>query len=155
MAKVSDVGYALPRKRLFQTSQQRQNKYVLAEEYILFFLASDKEVQTSILNRLGNSQLVTASGQELADAIVSAPHFHHELLAVLPESHSQRLSQIFVQHSGESLANWEIYCDVILQYRREQRVSELKKKIPELEASGQEHVLEQALAELQSLMGLV
>jgi DNA primase len=155
MAKVSDVGYALPRKRLFQTSQQRQNKYVLAEEYILFFLASNKEVQASILNRLGNSQLVTASGQELADAIVSVPHFHHELLAVLPESHSQRLSQIFVQHSGESLANWEIYCDVMLQYRREQRVSELKKKIPELEASGQEHVLEQALAELQSLMGLV
>lgn len=155
MAKVSDVGYTLPRKRLFQTSQQRQNKYVLAEEYILFFLASNKEVQASILNRLGDGHLITASGQELADAIVRANHVHHDLLAVLSESQSQRLSQLLVQYSGESLSNWELYCDVILQYRREQRVSELKKKIPELEASGQEHLLEQALAELQSLMGLL
>lgn len=38
LAKVSDLGYTLPRKRLFQASQQRQSKYVLAEECILFFL---------------------------------------------------------------------------------------------------------------------
>jgi DNA primase len=152
MAKVSDVGYTLPRKRLFQASQQRQNKYVLAEEYILFFLASDREVQASILQRLGDGHLITASGQELADAIVRANHVHHDLLAVLPESQSQRLSQLLVQYSGESLENWEVYCDVILQYRREQRVATLKKQIPELEAGGHDHDLEQALAELQSLI---
>jgi DNA primase len=152
MAKVSDLGYALPRKRLFQTSQQRQSKYVLAEEYILFFLASNREVQASILYRLGDSPLITESGRELADAIVRAEHVHHDLLAMLPEEHSQRLSQILVQYSGESLENWELYCDVILQYHREARIRELKAEIQNMESSGQGHELEQALAELQSLI---
>lgn len=152
MAKVSDVGYTLPRKRLFQTPQQRQNKYILAEEHLLFFMASDKEAQAGICHRLGDSHLVTDAGQALANAIVSLGLVHHALLSALPQIDSQRVSQLLVKYSGESAQNWTLYCDMILQYHREQRIQFLKTYIRDLEAGQQEELLEEAMGELQSLM---
>lgn len=117
-----------------------------------FFLASSREVQAGIQHRLGDSRLITTSGQELAEAIIQSQQIDRDLLSVLPEAHSQRLSQLLVQYSGESLGHWETYCDLVLHYHKEQRIQALKSRIRELEALEEEHLLGLALAELQSLI---
>lgn len=147
----------ISRKPLFN-KQQKRSKLELAQEQLIFFLATHEHLRSSFLELVDLTCFEKAEHQQLVQEILGTSFENKELLESLENTTLKHiLTQIFLQYDqlGSSSAfstAWKECVEVVQAAKQDQRIELIKQKITQLEMqSDNDEEIGALLHELQNL----
>ena len=153
LAKLTSFGYTPGPKRFYIPSTNKKTKYQLAEETLLFSMATSITDRARILESVQISEFHTPEYRAIASLMCQFPLTDRELIDALPMDDSRKtLSRILVERANDGPGSIDECIRMIQRYPMEQRVLEIKAQLKTLDAEGNDHAVEPLLAELQALI---
>lgn len=153
LAKLSSFGYTPGPKRFYNNPSTKKNKYQLAEETLLYSMATSITDRGRILESVQISEFHTPEYRAVASLLCQFPFTDRELIDALPMDDSRKtLSRILVERASDGPGSIEECIRMLQRFPMEQRVLEIKDQLKTLDAEGQDHAVEPLLTELQALI---
>ena len=153
LAKLASFGYTPGPKRFYIASTNKKTKYQLAEETLLFSMATSITERARILESVQISEFHTPEYRAIATLMCQFPFTDRELIDAFPMDDSRKtLSRILVERASDGPGSIDECIRMIQRYPMEQRVLEIKGQLKILDAEGKDHAVEPLLAELQALI---
>lgn len=156
VGKLKNIRYSARSGPVLKTKKEKKNKYDLAEEALVYFMATDVELRVQILEKINPAQFSSSSHTELATAISAVHQTDLNLVEQISDIDLQKqLQYILVKGEedrlGDQKSNWIQYAEIVESQHRVKEVDVLKKKIKESEARGDEAEIIRLLGQLNTL----
>ncbi len=156
VAKLKNILYSARSRHSYNLSKEKKNKYELAEEALLFFVATDVALRTEIFENLAASQFSNPDNRALVSAILDVAGTDLNLVEQIADPILQKkLQYILVKGEADRLtdqkADWPQYVAIISEQDRNDRIEIIKKEIKALETRGEESKIDALMQELKTL----
>lgn len=153
LAKLSSFGYTPPPKRFYNSPSNKKTKYQLAEEYLLYVMATSIADRVRVLETVQVTDFPTPEYRAVASLLLQFPFTDRELIDALPVDDTRKvLSRILVERATDSPGSIDECLRLLKRFPIEQRVLEIKDQLKTLDTEGQDHAIEPLLTELQALI---
>ncbi|RAP37200.1 DNA primase [Candidatus Marinamargulisbacteria bacterium SCGC AAA071-K20] len=155
MAKIKKTGYNISRK-LNLSTKSNKDKWVRAEEYLIFFSACSLDWRVKISEKISSTEFITAIHRKLFALIGESELVNERLVDSIEDADMKSmLSQIIMdaERKGftEPRSNEWIDCiETVHNYSTKQRIAEIKQQLREEDINSTE-VVTALLEELQML----
>ena len=153
--KIEKTRYSV--EKFLISSDAKKTKYQKAEEYLIYLMATDSDLKKKILGVVSESDFVTDVYKGLMRVISLFTGSTQELLESIVDSEQKSLlSRLVFEEEGlrkieGQETNWQDYVLALKSFITKKRVVEIKSKLKQLEAFGNEDEITILLSELQEI----
>ena len=157
IAKIKKSGYNVSRK-LKLSVQNRKNRVVRAEEFILYFVATNLESRQRVRKNIEKIGFVTETHRRLLALICDEECVNHHLIEKVEDIKSKSLlSRIILDMESKGLDEAEETTldeclSVLQESKKQERIKEIREAIKMCEASSSGRELTDLMHELQQLI---
>ena len=155
LAKLKKTGYNI-KTRLLPIKNQR-DKFVKAEETLIFLMAVDTELRSRISESIGVGDFKEEQYKALFQLVRDTSNKDQALLDVISEPELKKeLSRLLMSNEEMNSQShekiWLECIDTVKQFGKDRRIAEIKEKLTELESQDKEDESFDLMRELQQLL---
>lgn len=161
LEKIKNMGYTIINRRFIRRSDlsfRGSNKYLKAEEYIIYLLLADVGQRHTILDIISPDDLISPEARSLAQVLRHSDVVGKDLLGALKDpKQCQYVSYILmkgaINEGNESVSQTrDRYIAILKGQKSEQRITELRHQLKQAEDKGDDQLIAEVLVELQDLL---
>jgi len=155
LARLSGTAYSPLAKRYYAPSLPRKSKLHLAEEQIIYLMATSLVDRIRVFESLKIADFRSPEHQAIAQLLCESPLVNRDLLdAISDESHRKLLGRLLVERAADSPGSLDECISLLRRVPTEERITLIKARLKEIDRDGldMDDEVDALLRELQSLI---
>jgi hypothetical protein len=138
--------------------KNKKDRYVKAEEYLIYIIATDLSVRETIRLEYSNQDFVNPVNATIFESVLKSSALNQELLDQLKEEEHRNLVRRIIIEGEEGLytskkgTEWTDCLGTLKGYKRENQLKTLKDKIKQYERENRDEEVDALTVELFNLM---